>query len=70
MIDIEHKFLDKTLYKINWREPRETGGEYIHFLRENGFYGEDEDVHYKFGVQKELSKEWIKRIDSQILTKL
>ena len=70
VIDIEHKFLDKTLYKINWREPRETGGEYIHFLRENAFYGEDEDVHYKFGVQQELADEWIGRINTKFFSDL
>jgi len=64
--NIKNDLLTPPNTKIQW----EIGGEYIHFLHENNFYGDGEDVHYKFGVQEELSKEWIKRIDSQILTKL
>ena len=70
VVTIDTKFLDKTLYKINWREPHQTGGEYIHFLHENGFYGEGEDVHYKFGIQEKLANEWITRIDKQFFPKL
>ena len=70
VVDIEHKFLDKNLCKINWRQPHQTGGEYIHFLHENGFYGEGEDVHYKFGIQKELANEWIGRINTKFFPNL
>ena len=68
--DIEGTILHKSLYKIDWRKPHENGGEYIHFLHENGFYGEGEDVHYKFGIQKELANEWIARIDGKFFLNL
>jgi hypothetical protein len=66
IVDIENDILDSDIKKINWCD----GGEYIEFLFRFNFYAENQDIHYKFGVQESLSKEWIKRIDSQILTKL
>ena len=54
--------LDDSLHEIIWDN---ENSKYIRFLENNNYYKNGEDVHYKFGVQEELSKEWIKRLDSQ-----
>jgi hypothetical protein len=57
--------------KLNWNDSSSNFvGEYVHFIKANGYERDGEDGHYKFGVQEQLSNEWIKRINSQILTKL
>lgn len=57
--------LDKSLYNIKWSN---DGGEYLHWLHQNDFYKDGEDVHYKFGVQKRLADAWIDIMDNQYFT--
>ena len=70
VVDIDTQLLDRKLCKINWRRPGQNGGEYIHFLNEYNFYGEGQDIHYRFGTQEELANEWISRINKLTLSKL
>ena len=54
--------LDNSLKEIIW-DDKDT--KYVRFLQDNDYYKDGEDVHYKFGVQESLSKEWIVRLETQ-----
>jgi hypothetical protein len=71
IIPINEHIIKYPNIKLNWNDSSSNFvGEYVHFIKHHGYEKDGEDGHYKFGVQEQLSKEWIKRIDSQILTKL
>ena len=59
--------LHPELHQIKWDE---CGSQYVKFLTDSGYYGEGEDVHYKFGIQEALSDEWISRLDNQFFKKI
>lgn len=60
------KLVPDELPFINWG----YDNQYLGFLENNNFSKEDEDVHYRYGIQNELANHWISKINSQILTKL
>jgi hypothetical protein len=54
--------LDDSLYEIIWDE---NGTKYLGFLHDKNYYKDGEDVHYRFGIQESLAKQWISRLESQ-----
>jgi len=67
-LDISTELLQPPNKKLNWKLKPNDRSEYIGFLINKNYQFDGQDTHYKFGIQEELSKEWINRIDSQILT--
>lgn len=60
--------LDGRIKYINWNDSNNIHkGDYLSFIMDSDFYGEGQDVHYKFGIQEELANNWIKKINQQIL---
>jgi len=53
---------------IRWGDSNQN--DYLDFIHNKSFYAEGEDVHYKFGIQSELGKEYIKKIESQFKNKI
>jgi len=60
--DVERIF-GTSINKVHWSNSEDCQNEYLGFLNRNNLFKDGEDVHYKFGIQKELANEWLKRID-------